>query len=122
MFNKILLLIVLLISVSSQAKNFCADMDREIIKQGSAIAPVWLLLVQSKQRVFFHSAPNEKCKIKDLFIIYNDSVTGYNFYRDSSKQEWIKVIYYSKRQDLENEIVEGWVKFKDLKNIPRDFP
>ena len=62
------------------------------------------------------------CKIKDLFIIQNDIVSGYHFYREPSEHDWIYVLYYSKRKDLDNEIVEGWIKFKNLKNIPREFP
>ena len=121
MLHKVFCFILCMVSVSSQAKNHCSTLNEKILKKDNQIAPVWILSVQSKEHVYFHSAPSDNCKIKNLFIIFDDTVTGYNFYQDS-KQEWIKVIYYSKRKDLESEIVEGWIKFRDLKLIPREFP
>ena len=119
------LVILLLCSLSSTGYAMACDQANVLFKAKSTdIIPRWGLQVnvKHKQRVYFHSAPHDTCKIKDLFIIQNDIVSGYHFYREPSEQEWIYVLYYSKRKDLDNEIVEGWIKFKDLKNIPREFP
>lgn len=113
---------VLSISSSVIASNDCSELNSNIQNQNNQIAPVWILLVKAKHRVHFHSAPTKNCKSKDLFIIHGDSVTAYNLYKDSHQQEWVYVMYYSKRQNLESEIVEGWVKLKDFEIIPRSFP
>ena len=88
------------------------------------IIPRWGLQVniKHKQRVYFHTAPSTECKLNDLFIIRGDSVTAYDLYKDASQQEWVYVIYYSKRQDLDSEIVEGWVQLKDFEYLGSNSP
>lgn len=122
MVQTLFVVLLALITTFSHAHIDCLKLNDHVLKQGNQIAPVWILSAKSKQRVYFHSAPHDACKIKDLFIIQNDIVSGYHFYREPSEQDWIYVLYYSKRKDLDNEIVEGWIKFKNLKNIPREFP
>ena len=78
------------------------------------------IVVQSKHRIYFHSALLEQCKIKDLSIIHNDSATAYDIYQDSNGQEWVYIIYYSKRSDLDSEVVEGWEKLKKFETFPRN--
>ena len=95
----------------------CSVLNDQIKKKAVPVIPRWALMVKSKQRVYFHSVPNDACKIKDLFIIHSDNVTAYDLYIDKNKQEWVSVIYYSKRQDLESEIVEGWVKLNEFENM-----
>ncbi len=51
------------------------------------VIPRWGLTVKVKHRVYFHSAPLNTCKIKDLFIIRHDSVTAYDLYKDKMQQE-----------------------------------
>ncbi len=97
-------------------------MNEQVQKKAIDIIPRWALAVKSKQRVYFHSAPSTSCKIKDLFIIHDDSVTAYDLYKDAAQQEWVYVMYYSKRQDLESEIVKGWIKLKDFEYMGRDSP
>ena len=98
----------------------CSVMNEQVKKKAVPVIPRWALMVKSKQRVYFHSAPNDACKIKGLFIIHSDNVTAYDLYKDKNKQEWVSVIYYSKRQDLESEIVEGWVKLNEFENLGSD--
>ena len=100
----------------------CSLLNEQAEKDALPVIPRWGLTVKSKQRVYFHSAPIDACKIKDLFIIHDDSVTAYDLYRDKNKQEWVYVIYYSKRQDLENEIVEGWIKHSEFNYLGTDSP
>lgn len=60
-------------------------------------------------RTYFHSAPSAQCKIKNLFIIANDTVTvDYSFRYEN--QEWLSVTYWNKHADS----TSGWIVAKDL--------
>lgn len=122
MLKQLILGFALLLSVNSVFAIDCPKINKQVEKQAVPVVPRWGLTVQSKQRVYFHSAPLDACKIKGLFIIHGDSVTAYDLYKDKTHQEWVYVMYYSKRQDLENEIVEGWIKLKELKYMGTDSP
>ena len=119
------LVILLLCSLSSTGYAMACDQANVLFKAKSTdIIPRWGLQVnvKHKQRVYFHTAPKAECKLKDLFIIRGDSVTAYDLYKDASQEEWVYVIYYSKRQDLDSEIVEGWVQLKDFEYLGSNSP
>ena len=61
-------------------------------------------------RVYFHSAPSNACKIKDLFMIKNDHITAYSTY-DDGQEQWVSAMYFSKRL---GDTVQGWAKLKDF--------
>ncbi|MGK3141386.1 hypothetical protein [Pantoea sp. C2G6] len=101
--------IILLFSISpliSHAEDFCssvaakADSERIIIPSGDSGCKV-----SGKGRAYFYSAPNEKCKIKNLFIIPGDLVNASADYND-----YTYIIYFKKDGDG----VEGWVKSNRL--------
>jgi hypothetical protein len=56
--------------------------------------------VIGKGRLYFYSAPDTKCRIKNTFIIPNDRVEAYGEYGD-----FTEVIYWGAKGDG----VEGWV-------------
>ena len=120
MLRQLLLSIPLILFMNDAFALDCSVMNEQVKKKAVPVIPRWALMVKSKQRVYFHSAPNDVCKIKGLFIIHSDNVTAYDLYKDQNKQEWVSVIYYSKRQDLESEIVEGWVKLNEFENLGSD--
>ena len=122
MLKQLILGFTLLLSAHFAFAIDCSKMNEQVEKQAVPIVPRWGLVVQSKQRVYFHSAPLADCKIKGLFIIHGDSVTAYDLYKDKAHQEWVYVMYYSKRQDLENEMVEGWIKLNEFKYMGTDSP
>lgn len=122
MLKRFIFGISLLLSTNLVFAIDCPILNEQAEKKAVPVIPRWNLTVKSKQRVYFHSAPIDACKIKGLFIIHNDSVTAYDLYKDKNKQEWVSVMYYSKRQDLESEIVEGWVKLKEFENMGTDSP
>ncbi len=89
----------------------CAKIEKLAEKKEVHLIPRWGMQVVSPQRVYFHSAPNDACKIKDLFIVKNDHVTAYTVYNDG-KQDWVSVMYFSQRL---GDTVQGWAKFKAFK-------
>lgn len=63
-------------------------------------------VVSDRERVYFYSAPDESCKIKDVFIVNGDFVNSYADY-----QGFTSVMYFKKNGD----VVNGWVHSKSLK-------
>lgn len=58
-------------------------------------------------RLYFYSAPNEDCKIKDLFIVPGDKVDAY-----SDLGEYTSIQYFSNKL---GDIVDGWVHTNRLR-------
>ncbi len=89
----------------------CEKIESLVEQKEAHLIPRWGMAVVSPQRVYFHSAPNDACKIKDLFIVKNDHVTAYTIYNDG-KQDWVSIMYFSQRL---GDTVQGWAKFKAFK-------
>lgn len=64
-------------------------------------------VVTSKGRLYFKSAPDEKCEMKNVFLIPGDQVIGYTEYNG-----FISVAYFKKNGDS----VDGWLDAMWLKN------
>ena len=88
-------------------------------KHENEIQPRWDLSVISKHRVYFHSAPKVICKMDDDYIIRNDRVIAYSMYTDKANEKWVYVMFTNKDHDPDDEddLVEGWVKFKNFKKL-----
>lgn len=63
-------------------------------------------IVNDKSRVYFYSAPDDRCKIKDVFIVYGDSINSYADYQGFSS-----VIFFKKNGDT----ISGWVHSDSIK-------
>jgi len=63
-------------------------------------------VVIDNSRVYFYSAPDERCKIKGLFIVHGDLVNSYADYQGFSS-----VMYFKKNGD----IVSGWIHSNSIK-------
>lgn len=63
-------------------------------------------------RTYFHTAPSEQCKQKNLFLIPGDSVIAYEEI-SISNQTWISVMYVQNGGST----VEGWMKKKSFKQM-----
>lgn len=104
--KNIILLLLFVMSPFSMADQCCDNLNnhenpkQEIIPSDKSGYKV----IESK-RLYFYSAPNEKCKINGVFIIKNDTVDAYKV--DGG---FVFVIYFTK----DNKTVEGWVKLKGL--------
>lgn len=64
--------------------------------------------VIGNSRLYFHSAPKSKCKIKGVFVINGDSLTVYKSYGN-----WANVMFISR----DGEDFIGWVQDNRIKII-----
>ncbi|WP_171405821.1 hypothetical protein [Acinetobacter sp. SWAC57] len=88
----------------------CVKFEEKAEQKEVQIIPRWGMKVIVPTRVYFHSAPSNTCKIKDLFMIKNDHITAYSTY-DDGQEQWVSVMYFSKRL---GDTVQGWAKLKDF--------
>ncbi|MDI1222144.1 MULTISPECIES: hypothetical protein [Acinetobacter] len=119
MFKKMIITVLLLSSSSFSLAMSCFELNLQTYKKEQEIQPRWELLGKSKHRIYFYSAPKNICKMNDTFVLQNDNVTAYSIYKDRKKQHWVYVIFNDPNQNIEDDLVEGWVKLKDFKLIER---
>ena len=117
MFKKMIITVLLLSSSSLSLAMSCFELNLQTYKKEQEIQPRWELLGKSKHRIYFYSAPKNICKMNDTFVLQNDNVTAYSIYKDRKKQHWVYVIFNDPNQNIEDDLVEGWVKLKDFKLI-----
>ncbi|WP_419819801.1 hypothetical protein [Acinetobacter sp.] len=119
MFKKMIITVLLLSSSSFSLAMSCFELNLQSYKKEQEIQPRWELLGKSKHRIYFYSAPKNICKMNDTFVLQNDNVTAYSIYKDRKKQDWVYVVFNDPDQNIEDDLVEGWVKLKDFKFIER---
>ncbi|MFW2043664.1 hypothetical protein ACG94V_19060 [Acinetobacter sp. ULE_I001] len=119
MFKKMIITVLLLSSSSFSLAMSCFELNLQTYKKEQEIQPRWELLGKSKHRIYFYSAPKNICKMNDTFVLQNDNVTAYSIYKDRKKQDWVYVVFNDPDQNIEDDLVEGWVKLKDFKFIER---
>ena len=119
MFKKMIITVLLLSSSSFSLAMSCFELNLQSYKKEQEIQPRWELLGKSKHRIYFYSAPKNICKMNDTFVLQNDHVTAYSIYKDRKKQDWVYVIFDDPNQNIEDDLVEGWVKLKDFKFIEK---
>lgn len=119
MFKKMIITVLLLSSSSFSLAMSCFELNLQSYKKEQEIQPCWELLGKSKHRIYFYSAPKNICKMNDTFVLQNDNVTAYSLYKDRKKQDWVYVIFNDPNQNIEDDLVEGWVKLKDFKFIEK---
>lgn len=119
MFKKMIITVLLLSSSSFSLAMSCFELNLQSYKKEQEIQPRWKLLGKSKHRIYFYSAPKNICKMNDTFVLQNDNVTAYSIYKDRKKQDWVYVIFNDPNQNIEDDLVEGWVKLKDFKFIEK---
>ena len=119
MLKKMMITFLLSVSSSLSFASDCLVSDLKTYKHENKIQPRWDLSVISKHRVYFHSAPKVICKMDDDYIIRNDRVIAYSMYTDKAKEKWVYVMFTNKDHDPDDEddLVEGWVKFKNFKKL-----
>ena len=119
MLKKMMITFLLSVSSSLSFASDCLVSDLKTYKHENKIQPRWDLSVISKHRVYFHSAPKVICKMDDDYIIRNDRVIAYSMYTEKKKKKWVYVMFTNKDHDPDDEddLVEGWVKFKNFKKL-----
>jgi hypothetical protein len=103
--------IVFLLAVhfSTHAEMSCDLLDNENYKSDIYIYPAGSLYeATGTGRLFFHSAPDDRCIQKNIFIIPGDQVNAYTEYSD-----FVSVMYI----DSHGKDTEGWVKRDRLQEV-----
>lgn len=110
--KKLLLLPLLFISSFTLADMSCDRLSKIADDNGVLYGTKYIHTVQGKKgfRTYFYSAPSEQCKIKNLFLIPNDSVIAYQQFTNENRT-WIYVMYVDKNG---NDTM-GWMKDADFK-------
>lgn len=100
------LLALMFLPLISIANQYCDDLNESHQSEQKIIpSDKSGYKVIEDNRLYFFNAPNEKCKMKDVFIIKNDLVDAYRIDGD-----FMFVMYFTKN----NKTVEGWVKSRGL--------
>ena len=99
-------------NLSNAAVN-CDDQNDYSYRRQVYIYPFGVVYsVIGRGRLFFYSAPDERCIQKNIFIIPGDQVNAYTEYSD-----FMSVMYI----DSHGKDTEGWVKRDRLQEVkPRD--
>ncbi|WP_409309529.1 hypothetical protein [Pectobacterium sp. B1J-3] len=63
-------------------------------------------LVTEKERTYLYSAPDEKCKLKDIFLIRGDRIDVYSEYNG-----FLSMMYLKKN----GESITGWIRSHSVK-------
>lgn len=94
-------------STSRANDQNCKALSQMADKAGITISPPVSDAVTSKGRLYLHSAPNEKCRSKNLFVVNNDHVISYTEY-----DGWKFVMYLNEKTGVDS---SGWVKAASLR-------
>lgn len=86
----------------------CTKLDARVGGSEDNYRPPLEATVIGKDRLYFYSAPNERCKMKDVFVIAGDMLTVYKPF-----DGWVNVMYISK----DGNDFMGWVDEKRIKKI-----
>lgn len=92
---------LLLLSCAAQADDFCASLDAQAATQGVRTDSTEnVYKVTGKGRLFFYSAPDNRCPMADTFIIPGQQVYNYVEYKNYA------LVMYMAKGDRQ---VTGWV-------------
>lgn len=94
-------LIILIISTTTYANDFCDAINENTYKEEIYLIPLGQIYqVTAYGKLYLYSAPNKKCMYgPDIFLIKHDKVQGYTEYKD-----FISIIYFK----ATGESIEGW--------------
>jgi len=94
---------------SHTARAACAEPQRGT-DEAPAFSPPLSQVVTGSGRLQFHSAPNDDCPMKGVFIIPRDKVVTYA----QSQGGWSSVMYLNPKT---GDDVSGWVRSNRLRTI-----
>lgn len=108
----LLLAIASACSAAVWASPSCDRLAKIADDNGTMFGTKYSFVVQGNKgfRTYFHSAPSNQCKIKNLFVIPKDSVIAYQEFKNEN-QTWLYVMYI----DRNGNDTSGWVKARDFK-------
>lgn len=92
----------------SFASDFCSELSKKADEEQVYIDhSMNTFRVVSKTRLYINSAPSDKCKINNLFLVDGDVVSGY-----TTLNGYLFASYFKTNGDS----VDGWLKLSQLKN------
>ncbi len=100
-----------IVGVAALSAAVLAQAEPSICKAAANESPLSLAYsfkVAGKGRLHFHSAPNDACIDKKVFVIPGDALDASSV--AGANEEWVSVSYYPKDADM----VSGWVKSERL--------
>jgi hypothetical protein len=103
----ILIFIITACSPSFADSITCDSISKKAETEQNIISPVAGYQVIGDGRLYFHFAPDEKCRNKDVFVIPGDQLIAYTEYKG-----WFSVMYLNPKTGKD---FEGWVQSKRLK-------
>lgn len=92
-------------SFADQAR--CEQVLKQAEKEQVLFSPVESYKVVGEGRLYFHTAPHEDCRTKDVFVVPGDNLTASTEYKG-----WYSVLYINSKTGKD---YDGWVEFKRLK-------
>jgi len=110
MLNATVLVMILLTaaSASSADQSICNRLSKQAENEQVHFSPIEGYKVIGDGKLYFHSAPDAKCRTKDVFVIPKDHLIGYSEYNG-----WYSVMYVNPKTGEE---FEGWVESKKLES------
>lgn len=85
----------------------CGRVLKQAEKKQVLFSPVEGYKVVGEGRLYFHTAPHEDCRTKDVFVVPGDNLTASTEYKG-----WYSVFYINARTGKD---YDGWVESKRLK-------
>ena len=95
-------------SASSADQSICNRLSKQAENEQVHFSPIEGYKVIGDGKLYFHSAPDAKCRTKDVFVIPKDHLIGYSEYNG-----WYSVMYVNPKTGEE---FEGWVESKKLES------
>ena len=95
-------------SASSADQSICNRLSKQAENEQVHFSPIEGYKVIGDGKLYFHSAPDAKCRTKDVFVIPKDHLIGYAEYNG-----WYSVMYVNPKTGEE---FEGWVESKKLES------
>ncbi len=91
-----------LASSSLAAQTTCQQISQLAEQQQALFNPPASYAVNSKGRLYFHTAPDNSCRSREVFVIAGDELIAYTEY-----QGWYSVMYINPRSGQD---FHGWVR------------
>ena len=95
-------------SASHADQGTCDRLSKQAENEQIHFSPVEGYKVVGEGRLYFHSAPDAKCRTKDVFVVPKDRLVGYSEYKG-----WYSVMYVNPKT---GEDFEGWVDSRRLES------
>ena len=102
-----LTMLALSLSSVAAAQESCPRISQQAEQQQARFNPPATYAVGSKGRLYFHTAPANHCRSRDVFVIGGDELIAYSEY-----QGWYSVMYINPRSGQD---FHGWVRPERLR-------